>query len=256
VRADLLEKPSHADHDLSKEFWIPGVPTLALVGDVAFGITLFEIAEVAEMKSVGGGDDWVRVGKPTPRNHLDPHTWTRHRWLPTSRLGVHAYAAEANINWESYWREAKPGQLSSMFPTIASELEAAVPRVRKLVTEERAEQEERARKRRVEQQEWARRQEEERALQEKQRQREAEARREKELEHAIGQWRLARDIRDFMKEASSVVADAGMVVTPGGEFDRQMRWALAYADRLDPLSDLRIEVAKKIADTRKGDTNP
>lgn len=245
VRAELLETPSkHVPHDLSNELWAPGVPTLAIVGDVAFGITLFEIAEIVEMKKVG--NEWVPVAKAPTRKSLDRpwDSWTSHRWLPTGRFGVHAYAAAANVEWESYWREAKPGQLSSMFAKIASDLEAAVPRVQELAMEARARREEWTRQRKAEQEEWARQQEAERRREQEQRRKEEELRREKDLEKSVARFRLARDIRDLVSASRAAVADAGLSVTAGSDLERRMEWALAYAERIDPVSELRAELAR------------
>ena len=133
-----------------------------------------------------------------------------------------------------------------MYPRIATALEEAVPRARELLSEEKARQEEWARTRKAEQEEWARRQEEERRRQEEQRLREEETRRGRELEQVIGHWRLARDIREYVRETETLVKSANL--KGDGRLEHHLSWALAYADRVDPLRDLRAEIAKTVAD--------
>lgn len=63
----------------------------------------------------------------------------------------------------------------------------------------------------------------------------AEERRIKDLLAQLECWRLARDIRAYVTEALDL----------GGDFDEELRWALRYADHVDPLEDLRNDVVEE-----------
>ncbi len=72
------------------------------------------------------------------------------------------------------------------------------------------------------------------------------------------EWRLARDVRDYVAEARAVVTAANFEIVNEGTFDRQMKAALAYADRINPLSGLRSEIAELVAkrDAKSSCDNP
>lgn len=167
--------------------------------------------------------------------------------MPCSRLGLHAYAPYHGVEWEQYWYESKPGQLPSLFATIAKQLNGATATIAKLVQEEQQRAEEARRQSEIERARWeakqaeARRQEEERLL------REDEARHEKEFRGAMTEWRLARDVREYVAEARAIVTGANFEIVNGGNFDRQMKLALSFAERIDPLSGLRSEIAELVA---------
>jgi hypothetical protein len=73
------------------------------------------------------------------------------------------------------------------------------------------------------------RQEAERRRQEAEKRRAAEERRIQNLTNTLEQWRLVREIREFVGEALTLRAH------PANRF----RWALQYADSIDPLKKLR-----------------
>ena len=82
---------------------------------------------------------------------------------------------------------------------------------------------------------------------------EREAGREKEIIEVIADWRLARDIRAYVAEAEALVKSANLEVTRGGNAEAELKWALAYADRLDPVTDWRKDVESVIAERRAND---
>ena len=73
---------------------------------------------------------------------------------------------------------------------------------------------------------------------------EQEAVRRKKIVQDIADWRLARDVRAYVSEVQQIIADAGMQLTKGGSPEDELNWALAYADRIDPLSTWRADVKK------------
>ncbi|MFI5298151.1 MAG: hypothetical protein ACHREM_08640 [Polyangiales bacterium] len=88
------------------------------------------------------------------------------------------------------------------------------------------------------------REEEQRRRLEQERRREAEAKREKDFTDSIARWRLARDMRAYVDEVRALIDGANLDVVPGGRAGKEIAWALAYADRLDPISEWRAEIAK------------
>jgi hypothetical protein len=223
--------------------WCPARPTLVLVGETAFGITVFEISEEVEVQHDSKLRKYVRI---TPaksaaikkaRAALGPgySEWSTTRWMASGRLGLHVYAYEQNIEWSQYWREANAGELYERFDAISKRLKAAVPEVAKLIEKRDREAEEWRRKWEEQQKVWKREQEE--------RQRAArEAERQKQITDTITNWRTARDVRAYVAEVRALVEEAGMKFSEGGRGDEELTWALAYADRIDPLTSWRKEV--------------
>jgi hypothetical protein len=214
----------------------PAKPTLVFIDTVAIGLTVFELSEHVEVRYVGGDSKYVRVGSPEERKApRRPHDWTTQQWLVSGRLGVHAYAPYAAIRWERYWREKKPGDLLSMFAAIAKELEGEAPTIVTLLEKAARDAEERRRKWEVEHREMERKEAERQRI-------EREAQREKEIAGTISNWRLARDVRQYVGEICSLVKDANLELIEGGGSERELKWALAYADRVDPLTPWRKDI--------------
>jgi hypothetical protein len=228
--------------------WRPSNLTVCLVGDLSFGLTIFETSEEVEVRYDSATHDYVRVRAPdatTKKKFVSQAAgydgWTTKRWLPTGRLGIHLYCPQVGIDWERYWREKRRNELPSLFHAIILEMESAPPFIATLVEKRRQEDE----RHRIEWEEQKRKWEEQEA---KRRHQELEQAREKALLEAIKAWRLARDVRRYVGEIKSLVADAGMRLTQDGTPDHELNWALAYADRVDPLSAWRAEIEEvKIA---------
>lgn len=47
---------------------------------------------------------------------------------------------------------------------------------------------------------------------------------------------MARDVRAYVAEIHALVKDADVQITEGAGADEELKWALAYADRIDPLT--------------------
>jgi hypothetical protein len=60
----------------------------------------------------------------------------------------------------------------------------------------------------------------------------------------MASWRMARDVRAYVAEIHALVEAAELKITEGGDADQDLKWALAYADRIDPLSTWRKDIAK------------
>lgn len=90
-----------------------------------------------------------------------------------------------------------------------------------------------------------RRQEEGRRQQEAQERAAAEIARAARLREEIDRWDLARSIRAYVAETRAIVAAGGCTLIEDSDLARDLRWAAAYADRIDPLASLRAEVAER-----------
>jgi hypothetical protein len=51
----------------------------------------------------------------------------------------------------------------------------------------------------------------------------------------VAQWRQARDLRAYASEALADLGDGDVTTADGGSLRDELKWALAYADRIDPL---------------------
>jgi len=233
-------KPQYDYGDYERGSWQPVSPTTVLLGEIAIGCTIYETME--EVESIWRNGKHVRYEAPKPlpasrrrapifaQEHVSKH------WFPTGRLGLHAYSAQG-VAWEQMWIEKPAGDLSASFEAIAKTFEGAVPKITKLL-DERARERERQQKEFEEQQKRWRREEQER------RRVEREAQREKEIVQTISNWRMARDVRSYVAEIHGVVEAAELRITEGGYADQDLKWALAYADRIDPLTSWRKDIEK------------
>jgi hypothetical protein len=84
----------------------------------------------------------------------------------------------------------------------------------------------------------------------------AQLRTQQDLERVEGlrgdleRWRLARDIRDYVAQAHSILRGVDQRSPAGLELRWRYKWATAYADRLDPLTELRDQVRHLEEDDR------
>jgi hypothetical protein len=183
------------------EDWGHGRPTLAFMGGVAFGLTLFEQSEQCEMRYVDG--KYVpAAGLPVPkRSRLTPsYDWTTTRQRPSGRLCVQAYSPYAQAQWSQRWCERTSGELSTQFSALVRRLEQEAPTLAGFVADgERKAEEERRRweeERRKNEREAAER----RRLEELRRSRE-------ELVAIINDWDQARSVETFFEETEGKVAE-------------------------------------------------
>ncbi len=77
----------------------------------------------------------------------------------------------------------------------------------------------------------------------------AEAERRKAIEEFIPRWRMAKELRAYMADIRAIVDDAGLSIESGSEMDEWLRWCDGYAERVDPLTAVRREVARERAET-------
>jgi hypothetical protein len=114
------------------ESWSPGRQTVVFIGNLAFGVTIFETTEEVEVKH-----DWespIRYIRVTAVKPKRAQRWagidtSYKKHMPSGRLAVRAYCPYSRVNWEKRWCERENGELSQQFKTIVKALEAAVPTI-------------------------------------------------------------------------------------------------------------------------------
>lgn len=123
-----------------KNTWSPWRPTVVFLGTLAYGISVYELSECAEVQLYKG--EWVRL-TDIPHKRIRRGDWTSTHEFPSGRFAVRIYCPYRRVDWEKTWKETRPGQLNTKYKTIRRELEKAAPKVVKLVgkAERRAEQE-------------------------------------------------------------------------------------------------------------------
>ncbi len=118
-------KPSRDPYN-SRDGWWPARSTLVFIGGVAFGLTIFEVAERVEATRDAKGS-YVRVrGVGARPKDTSRSTWDL-RHLPNGRLVVFANSPYRHVNWTRYWHEQARGQLRALVPDIVSALEQMAP---------------------------------------------------------------------------------------------------------------------------------
>lgn len=160
--------------------------------------------------------------------------------MPTGRLGLHAYAPHHRIEWERYWYEKEAGELPKWFERIGDELERSVDELTKLHEQERVRAAEEQHEWEEQKRKWAREEEARKRA-------EFDKQRLEDITRRIEGYRLARDVREYVGEMKRLVDEAKCTITAGGTLDEFIQWALAYADRVDPLTRLREEIDKMVS---------
>lgn len=190
---DLREVPRK--HHYIENAWSPERPTVVFIGEVAIGLTIYEMTEATEMMYVGGSK-YVPVASLSAeqrRKMTRPHYWTTTQDQPSGRFRVQAYSTNGRVKWVKQWSEAKRGQFSTLIAGIVQELEAEGPILGKKIEVATAKAEEEYRQ--WQEQNRLRQEAAERARQEKLRQ---ESR--QELLAAIASWDEVRMIGAYFAE--------------------------------------------------------
>lgn len=193
AEVDLRETPRKNHYQQST--WSPERPTVVYIGDVAIGLTIFEMTEATEMQYIGSST-YVPVSSLTQAQRLryeQSRYWTSTQDKASGRLRIQAYCPSWRVNWVKQWSEAKRGQFASLMSSIVRELEEAAPRLAAQLEAARIEAEEQRRK--WDEEARLRREAEARALAEKRRH---DAR--KDLLEAIAAWDEARGIAAYFAE--------------------------------------------------------
>jgi hypothetical protein len=179
-----------------KRPWSPATPTLTFVGSVAFGLTLYELSEEAEVRSVDG--KYVRVAdlSPDERSKRRPAWDTSYtRSVASGRLAVCAYSPYPRVNWTKVWRSTRRGDRAATAKEIAEAIEQAAPSVADLFAQAERERLEEQARYEAKLREAARIAEENRRLHAMEESR-------SQLLAAVDAWAQARSIETFFEDAT------------------------------------------------------
>jgi hypothetical protein len=184
-----------------RETWCPLRPTITFVGGVAFGLTLFELAEEVEFRYVNGKYIPVKDLPVSKRRWTVPsYEWTTKRDRPCGRLCLKAYSPYPLAEWGQLWSEKAPGELSGQLPALIRTLEREAATVVALVEEGKRKAEEEMKRWEAQKRQW----EQERIEKER-----AEAIKEsrEEFLSIVGRWAHARNHEGFFEDVERRAAD-------------------------------------------------
>lgn len=106
--------------------WSPWRCTLVYIGTVAFGLSISETSEEAEVRYVNG--EYVRESEyvtPKRRRYSPTHTWTTTRDFPTGRLCLQVYSPYYRAKWVRRWQETRDRDLIGRIPAIGQSKDQA-----------------------------------------------------------------------------------------------------------------------------------
>jgi hypothetical protein len=228
----LFEKPVSKNGYYHRNLWTPDRVTATHIGDIAIGLTLFEMTEEVETVYVGNST-YVPVKSLTEqqlRRFAEPNYWRSKKEAATGRLCLQAYCASGLVKWSKRWPETKPGSFQGMVPGIVDELEGFAPTL--VVQLQEAKERAAAERRRWEEQQRQWELERERARQEKARQ---DAKHD--LLAAITAWDEGRRISSYF---GSVEQEIGhLPAEEAARLRERLDLARELVGPLDPLAALR-----------------
>jgi hypothetical protein len=173
-------------------------------------------------------EDWIelaltekRTTAMRTRKGSGGYTWEQREYVATGQLSL-ALGNVYRIESRKTWNEGKRQRLEDCLDDFIDYLPLVAAKLRKRRLEDERQAAIEREKARL------RREAEERRL--------AEEKRMKDLLAQLERWRLARDIRAYVAEATRL----------GADLDPQPQWALRYADQVDPLGDLRDDVVDEV----------
>lgn len=198
-RADVDELQADEIKNHFPGLWCPYAPTVAFVGTVAIGLTLFEISERVEMRYINGKYVPIdQVPKPELRSRSFSRSWTTKQDVASGRLCLQAYSPYHGTSWKQQWRETASVNLLSKLKTIARELAEAASGIAK-----QAEEADRLAK--IRHKEWELQREQWRREEAERRRLEAIKESRKELLAIIAAWDEAQRIERFFRETEQLV---------------------------------------------------
>lgn len=185
--------------------------------------------------------EWIRFGLseecnseqvPLPKNdkllryRLSDRELTRTVYTPNGRLVLTIKTAP--VGTRVSWTDGKRQRVETSLNAFVAQLYV----IAAAIQHERAETERNRR-------EWA---EAQLRREEEQRRSAEDERRAKALAADLAEWRLAREIREYVKAMHHVVLDANRKPIAGGALETSLKWADAYADRIDPVARLQAKI--------------
>lgn len=182
--------------------WAPDRPTVVLVDNVPFGLTITEMTERVTMRYVSG--DYYRDDSKFVRSLKSwqlTHSWTTEQDLPSGRFRVVAYSPKRGVDWTLQWQDSASEDVSDKIPEIVQALTAAKGKLRAMML---AEDEAEAKRKREREEEWERYRRREDARQVEQ----ALQASQKQLAEIIDSWGRAMVVERFFADAEARLAGA------------------------------------------------
>ncbi len=208
------------------------------------------LSRIATAVEINGKRVYIRVTErlrverppaPTPPAHLtgferDSWQWKHPapdpRYHPTGELELVAICEDQHATW----RDGKRWRLEHCLNRVVAQLHVLVHR--QLQADEVARLDE------------EKRQEAERRHLEKQLREYDDRRRAHEIREEIDRWTFARRIRAYVATVNEVIETGGCALVETSELAKTLRWAVDYADRIDPVAQLRVQVARQVEEAR------
>jgi len=210
-RPDLLTSEHVNKNMIRWESWSPCRPTVVYIGSVAYGLTIYELSEQAEVEY--GDRTYVRVTEATrlrrSRYRHPDFAWTHTEAMPSGLFALRAYSPYSGVKWEQHWQEKEAGDFLKRFDDIRRTLKRTVESVIEQVEEEKRREEERHRQWELQKIKWQREAEERRKREEEQRKREEYKRSREQLLAVIESWSLACRIEDFFESVEHKAKTVG-----------------------------------------------
>lgn len=222
VAVDHREKAS--TRYIHPSLWQPQRPTVVYIGNVVFGLSIYEISEYVEVEHIG--KEYVRLSSlpATKRRSHYRDGWVMSTDMPTGRLCLQVYSPYYRAEWIHRWSEDKPGDLASIIPSIVKHLIAEAPGLGRKVEVEREKAELERQKHQLQIAEWQRKEEEKRRLKAIQDSRD-------QLDAVIQAWTKVNSIQAFFDDIERSALKLG-------EVEREVVMArLAKAKELIGCSD-------------------
>lgn len=197
---DEREKCGRRNEQYYTDLWSPARPTVAFIGTVAFGVTVFEMSEKVEAQYQDG--KYTRVSElPSKKpKRFESYSWRSTHDLPSRRLCVQVFSPYRRVAWMRQWRESKAGEFPRKLAGLVKELEAEAANIVKRF-EEGERQAEIERQRREEAQRTQAREEAER------RRLKAIKDSREELSSIISAWAKTKRIEEFFADAERRAVD-------------------------------------------------
>jgi hypothetical protein len=183
--------------DTPSHIWSPRRPTVVYISSVAIGLTIIELSELADAKSINGGYERLEPSVAQQLKARDRDSWryTTHDF-PSNRVCLQAYSPYRTAEWMKQWREPKGGDLKKQIPTIVEELVNETPAIVQLIEEGERQAAIEREKWEEDKKRWEREAAERRAA-------EALQKSKQQLTDFIDSWGKARRINEFLAEVAA-----------------------------------------------------
>jgi hypothetical protein len=224
---DEREKPPRNGYRYGCD-WSPDRGTIVHVGEVAIGLSLFEISESIEVRNVNG--EYIPVATLKQKsNRLGDIGWTTHKDYPTGRFCLQAYSPYRETTWLQRWPLPESADCAAVAQKIAKELHGHAVTIAVQAAQAHEAQQKR-------EEEWEEQRRKWQIEEEIRKRKEATDASRLALMKAIDHWQEQRRIETFFAEVEEAAKAQSM--DQQQLFDR-LGLARALIGAADPLQKLR-----------------